>query len=243
MLKKTAFYIRREIPKLAGRFARPVRKLQLGNEFLQKYEVRNLNQGWAALALAAAAVLCANDRTLASGEPPSQTSLQPSLISDLKAIVGDAYVECDPEVCASRGKPWNSYHSVVAVPSAIVSPASTAEVAAVVKALSAAGVAIVPFGGGTSLEGHTLATRVGCVSLDFQRMKALLRVSPTDEDCTVQAGLGYLELNAKLKEMGGDNAQLWFPLDPGPGATIGGMCATRCASCFCFCLCFRFGRV
>ena len=84
-------------------------------------------------------------------------------------------------------------------------------------------VAIVPFGGGTSIEGQTLAP-LGGVSLDFARMKAVLEMSENDLYATVQSGLGYLELNEMLKDK-----NLWFPLDPGPGASIGGMCACRCS--------------
>jgi D-lactate dehydrogenase (cytochrome) len=84
-------------------------------------------------------------------------------------------------------------------------------------------VPVVPFGGGTSLEGQTLAPRGG-VSLDFSRMKRILAVNEGDQDAHVQAGVGYVELNEYLRPRG-----LWFPLDPGPGATVGGMCACRCS--------------
>ncbi len=80
-----------------------------------------------------------------------------------------------------------------------------------------------PYGGATSLEGHTLAPARG-VSLDLNRMNRLLRVSVEDLDATVEAGLGYLDLNEKLGPKG-----ICFPLDPGPGASIGGMCACRCS--------------
>lgn len=82
---------------------------------------------------------------------------------------------------------------------------------------------VIAFGGGTSLEGQTL-TPYGGISLDFCRMKALLQVNQLDLDCKVQPGLGYLELNDQLRHLG-----VWFPLDPGPGASIGGMCSCRCS--------------
>ena len=82
-------------------------------------------------------------------------------------------------------------------------------------------VPIVPYGGATSLEGHLLAP-MGGVSIDFANMKEIIKLNRTDHDITVQAGLGYLQLNDWLREQG-----MWFPLDPGPGASIGGMCACR----------------
>lgn len=82
---------------------------------------------------------------------------------------------------------------------------------------------IVPYGGGTSLEGHILTPARG-ISLDMGGMTKVLRFSRQDLDCTVQAGLGYLELNEKLAR-----DSIFFPLDPGPGASIGGMCACRCS--------------
>jgi len=68
---------------------------------------------------------------------------------------------------------------------------------------------VIPFGGGTSIEGQTLAVRGG-VSLDFSRMRAVVELREGDLDATVQAGVGYVELNEMLKPRG-----LWFPLDPG----------------------------
>ena len=79
------------------------------------------------------------------------------------------------------------------------------------------------FGGGTSLEGQILTPKAG-ISLDFCRMKKVLQINDRDLDATVQPGIGYLELNELLSGRG-----IWFPLDPGPGATIGGMCACRCS--------------
>ena len=70
-------------------------------------------------------------------------------------------------------------------------------------------------GGGTSLEGHTLSPKHG-ISLDFSQMREILEFNEKDFDIRVQAGLGYIELNEMLKKYG-----LWFPLDPGPGASVG----------------------
>jgi hypothetical protein len=138
-------------------------------------------------------------------------------VAEMRSLLGEENVETDLQELMQRGKPWNSYHKIDNHPGVIVFPQSTEDVSAILKACSKHGVRVVPFGGGTSIEGQTLAMEGGC-SLDFNRMKSVLELNEGDLDVCVQAGLGYLELNELLREKG-----LWFPLDPGPGASIGGM--------------------
>jgi D-lactate dehydrogenase (cytochrome) len=106
-------------------------------------------------------------------------------------------------------------------PEAVVYAGSTADVAFVVGLASRHAVPVIPFGVGSSLEGHLLAVQGG-VSIDLSRMSAILSVRPEDLTVTVQAGVTRTQLNEEIRHTG-----LFFPIDPGADATIGGMSATR----------------
>lgn len=106
-------------------------------------------------------------------------------------------------------------------PEAVVYCESTDDVAAVVKLADQYGVPVIPFGVGSSLEGHLLAVQGG-VSIDLSRMSQLIAIQPEDLTVTVQAGVTRMQLNNEIRHTG-----LFFPIDPGADATLGGMCATR----------------
>jgi len=108
-------------------------------------------------------------------------------------------------------------------PDAVVYPQSTEEVQQVVGICAANGVAIIPFGVGTSLEGHVNAP-AGGVSIDFRDMSKVLAVHGEDLDCIVEPGITRKALNEQLRDSG-----LFFPIDPGADASLGGMAATRCS--------------
>jgi D-lactate dehydrogenase (cytochrome) len=113
-----------------------------------------------------------------------------------------------------------SYHPS-ALPDVVCYPTTTGEVVEIVKVSERFQLPIVPFGAGTSLEGHVHALRGG-ITIDLREMNRVLRLSSEDLDVSVEAGVTRLQLAKALRNTG-----LTFPIDPGADATIGGMTATR----------------
>ena len=141
-----------------------------------------------------------------------------TVIEELRARYGTR-VSTSESVLDLHGRD-ESYHAP-APPDAVFFAESTDEVAHAVGVCAAAGVPVIPFGAGTSLEGHVGALRGG-ISIDLTGMNKLLEVNSSDLDCRVEAGLTRLALAERLAPEG-----LFFAVDPGADATIGGMAATR----------------
>jgi D-lactate dehydrogenase (cytochrome) len=149
----------------------------------------------------------------------AQRNVPDALIQALKAQFAE---RCSTAMVVreQHGRDESAFTSVPP-PAAVVFAESTADVAAVVKACAEHRVPVIPFGVGSSLEGHLLAVQGG-VSIDLTRMNRVLSINAEDLTVTVQPGVTRKQLNEEIKSTG-----LFFPIDPGADATIGGMSATR----------------
>lgn len=152
----------------------------------------------------------------------SHNDISQAFIEELGQICKDN-MTLDYDERYFHGKPQNSFHTAVNIPDVVVFPRSEVEVSEIVKLCDQYKVPIVPYGGATSIEGHTLAPNGG-LCIDMSLMNKVKALHVEDMDVIVEPGIGWMELNEYLEPYG-----LFFPLDPGPGATIGGMCATRCS--------------
>jgi len=141
-----------------------------------------------------------------------------AVLEDLRECLGER-VSTAPAVLDEHGRD-EGWHAPAA-PDAVVFPSTTADVAAVVRACARRGVPVIPFGAGTSLEGNVTPVHGG-VTIDLSQMDRILEVNVEDLDCRVEAGVTRNALNRVLAREG-----LFFPIDPGADATLGGMAATR----------------
>ncbi len=140
------------------------------------------------------------------------------VVEELRALLG-ARLSTSDSVREQHGHD-ESYHATHP-PDAVAFAETTEEVVEIVKVCARHGRPVIPFGTGTSLEGQVAALHGG-ISIDMGRMNAVLEVNAEDLDCRVQAGVTRKQLNTYLRDTG-----LFFPIDPGADASIGGMAATR----------------
>jgi D-lactate dehydrogenase (cytochrome) len=141
-----------------------------------------------------------------------------AMLEALRARFGDR-CSTAAAVCEQHGRDESTYP--VTPPDVVVFCECTDEVAAVVALANQHAVPVIPFGVGSSLEGHTLAVQGG-VCIDLGRMNRVVRVNPEDLTVTVEAGVTREQVNREIRDSG-----LFFPIDPGANASIGGMAATR----------------
>ncbi|MFO1292453.1 MAG: FAD-linked oxidase C-terminal domain-containing protein [Rubrivivax sp.] len=156
-------------------------------------------------------------------EHPAQPRIEPrpmpaAMLEALRARFGERFSTA-ASVREQHGRGESVYDAVP--PEAVVFCTSTDEVVFVVRQAAAHAVPVIPFGVGSSLEGHLLAVQGG-VSIDLSRMDRIVAVDAEDLTVTVQAGVTREQLNREIRATG-----LFFPIDPGANATLGGMAATR----------------
>ncbi|RJG07138.1 FAD-binding protein [Noviherbaspirillum cavernae] len=144
--------------------------------------------------------------------------LSDALLAELKLLFDDR-LSTAHAVREHHGRDESSYDPML--PDAVVFAQSTEEVAAAVKLCSKHAVPVIPYGTGTSLEGHVLALQGG-VTIDLSHMNQVVAIHAEDLTATVQAGVTRKQLNQEIRDTG-----LFFPIDPGADASLGGMAATR----------------
>ncbi|HRF05219.1 FAD-linked oxidase C-terminal domain-containing protein [Accumulibacter sp.] len=149
---------------------------------------------------------------------PSHPPLADDLVAIMKCRFGSRFAQGE-SIRVQHGRDESAHEP--APPDAVFFAGSTDEVAEVVRLCGQYRVPIIPYGAGSSVEGQVLAIHGG-ISIDLSRMNRILAIHGDDLDATVAAGVTRLQLNAALKGSG-----LFFPIDPGADASLGGMAATR----------------
>lgn len=147
-----------------------------------------------------------------------QRDVPTALIEALKSRFGD---RCSTALVVREQHGRDESSFAVPPPAAVVFAESTADVAEAVRLAGLHSVPVIPFGVGSSLEGHLLAVQGG-ISVDVSRMNRILSINAEDLTVTVQPGVTRKQLNEEIRSTG-----LFFPIDPGADASIGGMSATR----------------
>ncbi|KAF8919264.1 FAD-linked oxidase-like protein [Mucidula mucida] len=187
--------------------------------------------GVQALILASGMVLATTylDHLIFSGvEPPAYggpREIRTAIEKLREALPGEGRVTTEPEILKTYGSSSNSYHPT-SPHSVVVRPKSTEDVVRIVNIARECLVPMVVYSGATSLEGHFSGIETGSICIDVSGMDKILQINEADSDLICQAGTRWEDINDALKAKG---IPLFFPLDPGPGATIGGMVGTGCS--------------
>ncbi|PYH65256.1 oxidoreductase, FAD-binding protein [Aspergillus vadensis CBS 113365] len=144
-------------------------------------------------------------------------------IAELRATLGDEIISTDKDDLQQHGfSEWSSINAD-RLPVAIAYPASTDDVSKIAKICHKYKMPMIPYSGGSSLEANFSAP-LGGLTIDFVTMNKILELHESDMDVVVQPSIQWMDLNEKIKDSG-----LFFPVDPGPSAMIGGMIGTNCS--------------
>lgn len=146
----------------------------------------------------------------------------PGVYKDLVKKLGSDRVTLDRDELEQRGKEASGY-ATPSNPQVVVFPETTQHVSDIMRIANGRKIPVVPYAAGTSLEGHTVATKGG-ICVDMKNMCEVLSVNEQDMDCVVQPGVQWMELNAHVQPY-----NMFLGVDPAPGACIGGMCGTCCS--------------
>ncbi|QPC70582.1 hypothetical protein HYE68_001334 [Fusarium pseudograminearum] len=144
-------------------------------------------------------------------------------VEEIRQALGEDAVNIEDEILHSHGYSDWSTINIDRLPVAVAFPASTEEVAIIARICHKRRVPMIPYSGGSSVEGHFSAP-FGGISVDFVNMNQILQVHADDLNVVVQPSVPWMDLNEKIKDTG-----LFFPIDPGPSAQIGGMIGTNCS--------------
>ncbi|KAG4292601.1 D-lactate dehydrogenase (cytochrome) [Fusarium proliferatum] len=144
-------------------------------------------------------------------------------VEEIRKALGEDAVSIEDEILHSHGYSDWSTINIERLPVAVAFPKTTEEVAAIAKICHKRRVPMIPYSGGSSVEGHFSAP-FGGVSVDFVNMNQILEMHSDDLNVVVQPSVPWMDLNEKIKDTG-----LFFPIDPGPSAQIGGMVGTNCS--------------
>lgn len=152
-----------------------------------------------------------------------QTNDTSQAINELRTKLGEDTISTEAEELQQHGfSEWSSLNAD-RLPVAIAYPKTTQEVSEIAKVCNKYRMPMIPYSGGSSLEANFSAPHGG-MTIDFAFMNKVLEIHPEDMDIVVQPSIQWMDLNEKIKDTG-----MFFPVDPGPSAMIGGMVGTNCS--------------